>query len=97
MPSDSLLTLDLKSGSKVNIGTYVITLDKFLEGQIKSTRTLDIGNGKLGRVHWDVSVRLPITSHILFIVFKFILRHEIEGENQSSASHCAVTITTATV
>lgn len=44
--SDSLLNLDLKSGSKVNIGTYAITLDKFFEGQLKATRAFDIGNGK---------------------------------------------------
>ncbi len=44
--SDSLLNLDLKSGSKVNIGTYAITLDKFFEGQLKVTRAFDIGNGK---------------------------------------------------
>ena len=43
--SDSLLTLDLKSGSKVNIGTYAITLDKFFEGNLKATRVFDIGNG----------------------------------------------------
>ena len=47
MPSDSLLTLDLKSGGKVNIGTYAITLDKFFEGSLKVTRSFDIGNGKL--------------------------------------------------
>lgn len=46
MASDSLLTLDLKSGSKVNIGTYAITLDKFFDGNFKITRSLDIGNGK---------------------------------------------------
>ena len=45
IPSDSLLTLDLKSGSKVNIGTYAITLDKFLDGSPKATRAFDIGNG----------------------------------------------------
>lgn len=44
--SDSLLTLDLKSGSKVNIGTYAITLDKVFDGQLKATRVFDIGNGK---------------------------------------------------
>ena len=50
VPSDSLLTLDLKSGSKVNIGTYAITLDKFFEGQLKATRAFDIGNGKSGEL-----------------------------------------------
>ncbi len=52
VPSDSLLTLDLKSGSKVNIGTYVITLDKFFEGHLKVTRSFDIGNGEGGRAEW---------------------------------------------
>ena len=46
MPSDALLTLDLKSGSKVNIGTYAITLEKFFEGNFKATRSFDIGNGE---------------------------------------------------
>ncbi len=45
VPSDSLLTIDLKSGSKVNIGTHAITLDKFFDGQAKATKSLDIGNG----------------------------------------------------
>lgn len=30
--NNSLLTVDLKSGSKVNIGTHTITLEKFFEG-----------------------------------------------------------------
>ena len=47
MPSDALLTLDLKSGSKVNIGTYAITLDKFFDGKLKATRSFNIGNGKI--------------------------------------------------
>ncbi len=46
VPSDSLLTLDLKSGSKINIGTQAITLDKFFEGNLKATRSMDLGNGK---------------------------------------------------
>ncbi len=46
MASDSLLTLDLKSGSKVNIGTYAVTLDKFFDGNLKATRYYDIGNGE---------------------------------------------------
>ena len=45
VPSDTLLTVDLKSGSKIKIGTYTITLDKFFEGNLKTTRWLDIGNG----------------------------------------------------
>ena len=44
IPSDSLMTIDLKSGSKVNIGTHAITLDKFFDGQLKAQRWLDIGN-----------------------------------------------------
>ena len=40
------MTLDLKSGSKVNIGTYAISLDKFFDGKVKATRSLDIGNGE---------------------------------------------------
>ena len=31
VPSDTLLTVDLKSGSKIKIGTHTITLDKFFE------------------------------------------------------------------
>ena len=46
VPSDSLLTLDLKSGSKINIGTHAITLDKFFDSNLKSTKWLDIGNGE---------------------------------------------------
>ena len=46
MPSDSLLTVDLKSGSKINIGTNGITLDKFFEGNLKATKSLDLGNSK---------------------------------------------------
>ena len=46
VPSDSLLTLDLKSGSKVNIGTYAVTLDKFFDGNLKATRYYDIGNSE---------------------------------------------------
>ena len=46
IPSDSLLTVDLKSGSKINIGTQAITLDKFFnEGNLKATKSLDLGNG----------------------------------------------------
>ena len=45
VPSDTLLTVDLKSGSKIKIGTHTITLDKFFEGNLKTTRWLDIGNG----------------------------------------------------
>ena len=33
VPSDSLLTIDLKSGPRVTLGTHVITLDKFFEGK----------------------------------------------------------------
>jgi len=44
VPSDTLLTVDLKSGSKIKIGTHTITLDKFFEGNLKTTRWLDIGN-----------------------------------------------------
>ena len=40
------MTIDLKSGSKVNIGTHAITLDKFFDGQLKAQRWLDIGNGE---------------------------------------------------
>lgn len=40
------MTIDLKSGSKVNIGTHAITLDKFFDGQLKAQRWLEIGNGK---------------------------------------------------
>ena len=46
IPSDSLFTVDLKSSSKVNIGTHAITLEKFFEGNLKTTRWLDIGNGE---------------------------------------------------
>ena len=47
IPSDSLLTVDLKSGSKINIGTHAITLDKFFnEGNLKATKSLDLGNGE---------------------------------------------------
>ena len=49
VPSDSLLTVDLKSGSKINIGTNGITLDKFFEGNLKATKSLDLGNSKQ---HW---------------------------------------------
>ena len=45
VPSDTLLTVDLKSGSKIKIGTHTITLDKFFEGNQKAMRWLDIGNG----------------------------------------------------
>ena len=38
VPSDTLLTVDLKSGSKIKIGTHTITLDKFFEGNLKTTR-----------------------------------------------------------
>ena len=34
--SNSLITVDLKSGSKVNIGTHTITLEKFFEGTFAS-------------------------------------------------------------
>ena len=34
IPSDSLLTIDLKSGKNVTLGTHVITLDKFFEGKL---------------------------------------------------------------
>ena len=44
VPSDSLLTVDLKSGSKINIGTQAITLDRFFEGNLKATKSLDLGN-----------------------------------------------------
>lgn len=47
------MTLDLKSGSKVNIGTYAITLDKFFEGNLKATKVFDIGNGKGVCVMWE--------------------------------------------
>ena len=33
IPSDSLLTIDLKSGPTVTLGTHVITLDKMFEGE----------------------------------------------------------------
>ena len=46
VPSDSLLTVDLKSGSKINIGTNGVTLDKFFEGNLKATKSLDLGNSK---------------------------------------------------
>ena len=42
---DTLLTVDLKSGSKIKIGTHTMTLDKFFEGNQKAMRWLDIGNG----------------------------------------------------
>ena len=45
VPSDTLLTVDLKSGSKIKIGTHTITLDKFFEGNLKAMKWLDIGNG----------------------------------------------------
>lgn len=38
--SNSLLTVDLKSGSKVNIGTHTITLEKFFEGKHITMATL---------------------------------------------------------
>ena len=38
VPSDTLLTVDLKSGSRIKIGTPTITLDKFFEGNLKTTR-----------------------------------------------------------
>ena len=44
VPSDTLLTVDLKSGSKIKIGTHTITLDKFFEENLKAMRWLDIGN-----------------------------------------------------
>ena len=50
VPSDSLLTVDLKSGSKINIGTNGITLDKFFEGNLKATKSLDLGNSELNNV-----------------------------------------------
>ncbi|XP_064394544.1 uncharacterized protein LOC135341813 isoform X2 [Halichondria panicea] len=53
VPSDSLLTLDLKSGSKINIGTQAITLDKFFEGNLKATRSMDLGN--------DMKLRVRLT------------------------------------
>ena len=37
VPSDTLLTVDLKSGSKIKIGTPTITLDKFFEGNLKTS------------------------------------------------------------
>ena len=55
MASDSLLTLDLKSGSKVNIGTYAITLDKYFDGNLKATRSFDIGNGEKQPVFYITS------------------------------------------
>ncbi len=58
VPSDSLLTLDLKSGSKINIGTQAITLDKFFEGNLKATRSMDLGNGKLLYHPYYASVRM---------------------------------------
>jgi len=53
VPSDTLLTVDLKSGSKIKIGTHTITLDKFFEGNLKTTRWLDIGN--------DMKLRIRMT------------------------------------
>ena len=35
--SDSLLTIDLKSGPKVTLGTHVITLEKFFKGTSYNT------------------------------------------------------------
>lgn len=37
---NSLLTVDLKSSSKVNIGTHTITLEKFFEGMHITMATL---------------------------------------------------------
>lgn len=59
MASDALLTLDLKSGSKVNIGTYAITLDKFFEGNLKGTKSFDIGNGE-DYIEWEGGPNLRI-------------------------------------
>ena len=64
VPSDSLLTLDLKSGSKVNIGTHAVTLEKFFDGQLKAQRWLDIGNGEVstqGGGHLVISLYFPQT------------------------------------
>ena len=33
---DSLMSIDLKSGPNVTLGTHVITLDKFFEGGLTS-------------------------------------------------------------
>ena len=44
--SDSLLTANLKSGCKINIGTNGITLDKFFEGNLKATKSLDLVNSE---------------------------------------------------
>jgi len=60
VPSDSLLTFDLKSGSKVNIGTFAITLDKFFEGNFKATRSMDIGNGEWVKVSCCVIQRMQV-------------------------------------
>ena len=56
VPSDSLLTVDLKSGSKINIDTNGITLDKFFEGNLKATKSLDL-------------VKLIVSSYILHDAF----------------------------
>ncbi|XP_065906319.1 uncharacterized protein [Dysidea avara] len=55
--NNSLLTVDLKSGSKVNIGTHTITLEKFFEGSMKESKWLDIGND--ARLHLELS-RQPV-------------------------------------
>lgn len=56
------MSIDLKSGPNVTLGTHVITLDKFFEGQfsstpnalfnsvtgnLRATKWLDLGNSKL--------------------------------------------------
>ena len=50
------MTVDLKSGSKINIGTNGITLDKFFEGNLKATKSLDLGNSKHTMIIWYCSV-----------------------------------------
>ncbi|XP_003385799.1 PREDICTED: uncharacterized protein LOC100638002 [Amphimedon queenslandica] len=42
--TDSLMSIDLKSGPNVTLGTHVITLDKFFEGNLRATKWLDLGN-----------------------------------------------------
>ncbi|XP_065845112.1 extended synaptotagmin-1-like isoform X2 [Oscarella lobularis] len=44
VPNDSLLTVDLKSDSRIQIGTHSVTLEKFFDGQNQARKWLGIGN-----------------------------------------------------
>lgn len=62
IPSDSLLTIDLKSGKNVTLGTHVITLDKFFEGNLSATKWLELGNDMRIRIQMS---RQPPHGHSL--------------------------------